>query len=305
MSEPKEMPEELATRHRKEKKDLIAHITAIKRLVPKGDKHRKKEAAVEIAALEKELSERHAAEIKAMDEATNTEPSDAPSHDNDMSHGENGLQSSQAEDEDQSRSTEAVARHGGKKNKAKMRLQRRAEEMKRMQEKAEREAEGMVDETAIEAEAISRLVASEGLSVKEIRPDGHCLYSAVADQLSTYHGQPSATYLEMRKRTAEYMRTNQDDFLPFMAHGSGAAFSEADFADYCNAVENTADWGGHQEIAALSRTLRLPIHIYQTGTPVLRIGDDEYSTDHPIRLSYHRRAYGLGEHYNSLHNAST
>ncbi|KAJ1801251.1 OTU protein [Coemansia sp. RSA 2399] len=279
MSETKETPEDLAARHRKEKKELITTITALKRTVPKGDKRRKKEATAEIEVLEKQLKEKHAAEQIAMDEAHSA---------NDAT--------------DDGQDTPGAARMpGGKKNKAKMRLQRRAEEMKRMQEEAEHEAEGMVDVTAVEAEAMNTLAASAGLSVKEIRPDGHCLYSAVADQVGAYHSQPSATHLEMRSRAAKYMRANRDDFLPFMTHDSGDMFSEADFANHCNRVENTADWGGQHEITALSHALELPVHIYQTGTPVLRIGDEEYGAKEPIRLSYHRHAYGLGEHYNSLH----
>ncbi|KAJ2552220.1 OTU protein [Coemansia sp. RSA 1933] len=299
MSETNETPEDLATRHRKEKKELIANITALKKAVPKGDKRRNKEARVKIEELETKLKERHAAELKAMDEAH----PEAPEHGREANDVEQNTQPDAADD-GQDKPVAAVL-PGKKKNKAKMRLQRRAEEMKRMQEEAEQEAEGMVDATAIEAEAMNSLAASAGLSVKEIRPDGHCLYSAVADQLSTYHSQPSATHLEMRSRAAAYMRANRDDFMPFMTHDSGDMFSEADFADHCDRVEKTADWGGQQEITALSHALQLPVHIYQTGAPVLRIGEDgAYGAREPLRLSYHRHAYGLGEHYNSLHKAA-
>ncbi|KAJ1668545.1 OTU protein [Coemansia sp. RSA 1646] len=303
MSEINETPDDLAARHRKEKKELITNITTLKKLVPKGDKRRKKEAAAEIEAMEKQLKERHAAELRTMDAAINAAHPEAPAHGHEASSAEQNSQLNAAEGVDQDRPG-ATRLPGGKKNKAKMRLQRRAEEMKRMQEEAEQEAEGMVDMTAAETEAMNSLAASAGLSIKEIRPDGHCLYSAFADQMTTYHNQPSATHLDIRSRAAEYMRANRDDFLPFMTHDSGDMFSEADFADHCDRVENTADWGGQHEITALSHALQLPVHIYQTGAPLLRIGEEAYGTKEPIRLSYHRHAYGLGEHYNSLHKAA-
>ncbi|KAJ2879373.1 OTU protein [Coemansia aciculifera] len=105
----------------------------------------------------------------------------------------------------------------------------------------------------------------------------------------------------MRRRAAEYMRVHRDDFMPFMAHDSGDPFDMADYDDHCDSVERSAAWGGHQEIMALSHALQLPVLVYQSDAPVLRIGEDVYGTKEPVRLSYHRHAYGLGEHYNSLH----
>ena len=57
-------------------------------------------------------------------------------------------------------------------------------------------------------------------------------------------------------------------------------------------------WGGQFEIQALSQALERPIHILQTGSPLLIIGQ-EFTTE-PVFLSYHKHAYVLGEHYNSL-----
>lgn len=53
----------LASRHRAEWKQLRATIQALKRSAGKGDKKRKREVAVEIARLEKEMEERHAREV--------------------------------------------------------------------------------------------------------------------------------------------------------------------------------------------------------------------------------------------------
>ncbi|KAJ1860733.1 OTU protein [Coemansia sp. RSA 2703] len=304
--------EDLEARHRREKRDLVTKISALKRTVPKGDKRKKKEVSSEIAALEAELKDRHNAEIKDFGASTADSSvsllADAVASADLVGEGKpkNETADDQEHQPDVSRGLYAsnfgsqAKLPGAKKNKAKLRQQRKAEEMKRMQEEAERDAENMVDVAAIESEAIANLVAKDGLAVHEIRADGHCLYSAIADQISTYHGQP-ADFQTMRKRAADYMRQHRDDFMPFMVTDVGDMFDEPAFDNYCDRIESTADWGGHQEITALSHALETPIYIYQTGMPVLRIGDDDYASKDPIKLSYHRHAYGLGEHYNSLH----
>ncbi|KAJ2610979.1 OTU protein [Coemansia sp. RSA 1365] len=306
MATPQETFEELEARHRKEKKDLVATITSLKKSIPKGDKRKKKEVAAEIAELEKTHSERHRAELSLVGGSSKACTSSTP----DTSGNQNLCQPDTPDAESESGSAAASAlglyanssqpvRAVAKKNKARQRLQRRAEELKRQQEEAEAEAEDMVDNSAIETEAISKLAAGDGLSIREIRPDGHCLYAAFGDQVNTYHGY-SISYLEIRKRAAEYMRANYGDFIPFMTRKDGDLFSEDDFEKYCCDIESTATWGGQQEITALSHSFQLPVHIYQSNMPVLRIGEDAYSANDPIRLSYHRHAYGLGEHYNSL-----
>jgi len=63
-------------------------------------------------------------------------------------------------------------------------------------------------------------------------------------------------------------------------------------------------WGGNLEILALSKSYKIPVHIIQMGSPVLKISDDEFGRDkEPILLSYHKHMYGLGAHYNSLRGA--
>ncbi|KAJ1748492.1 OTU protein [Coemansia sp. RSA 1821] len=299
--------EDLEARHRREKKELTARITALKRAVPKGDKRKKKEVAAEIADLEKQHNERQEEELRRFNAQAQQGAQEAQRKKGESEAEDTEVEKVAGPSDSEVSSTPAKglygsaqpARPGGKKNKAKLRQQRRAEEIRRMKEEAEREAEDMVDVAAVETQAVENLVASHGLRIQQIRPDGHCLYSAFADQISTYHDQP-ATHLQMRQRAAEYMRNHRDDFIPFMTHENGEMFSEDDFERYCNDIEATATWGGQQEITALSHALQLPVNIYQPGMPVLQIGEGTYASDRPINLSYHRHAYGLGEHYNSL-----
>lgn len=57
-------------------------------------------------------------------------------------------------------------------------------------------------------------------------------------------------------------------------------------------------WAGQFEIQALAQSLQRPIHIIQVGSPVLILGEE--FDQPPLLISYHKHAYALGEHYNSL-----
>lgn len=58
-----------------------------------------------------------------------------------------------------------------------------------MQDEAEKEAAGQVNINEIERQAIEELAQVMGVAVKEVTADGHCLYNAVADQLSQRYQQ--------------------------------------------------------------------------------------------------------------------
>ena len=39
----------------------------------------------------------------------------------------------------------------------------------------------------------------------------------------------------------------------------------------------------------------------QADSPIVKVGQEEYGKDNrKVMISYHRKMYGLGEHYNSL-----
>ncbi|KAI0336458.1 cysteine proteinase [Cubamyces sp. BRFM 1775] len=168
-----------------------------------------------------------------------------------------------------------------------------------------------------EEEQIKKTCEELGLMIHEITPDGHCLFSAVADQLSLLGILPSAqaTYATCRKAAADYIQSHPDDFLPFLpsdlgedAAGAGEAglMDRAGFERYCATMRNTAVWGGEPEVVALSRAYNVPIHVVQGGKPPVVVHDpSEQTRSAPgdkriVYISYHRRLYGLGEHYNSL-----
>ncbi|KZV91066.1 cysteine proteinase [Exidia glandulosa HHB12029] len=155
-----------------------------------------------------------------------------------------------------------------------------------------------------------------GLELHEINPDGHCLFSAIADQLALLGLLPAnaANFATTRLAAAQYMYSHEDDFLPFLPSiegedGAGATSSglmtHQQFSSYCATIRDTGAWGGEPEIQALSRAYKIPIFVVQAEKPHIvphmpPAVTAEMGDPNVVRISYHRRMYGLGEHYNSL-----
>lgn len=138
----------------------------------------------------------------------------------------------------------------------------------------------------------------------QINPDGHCLFSAVADQLSLLGiiSKSQSNYIPVRCAAADYIQSHPDDFIPFLPSlaGEDTVMSRSELERYCTSIRNTAEWGGEPEILALSRAYSVAIHVVQGGPPPIvkhePDGVDANTSDRSIAfISYHRRMYGLGE----------
>lgn len=94
---------------------------------------------------------------------------------------------------------------------------------------------------------------------------------------------------------ADTLTSNEAEFSPFCEYTDEVT----SFDDYVDQVRNSAEWGGHLELRALSLALKRPIYVYsvQSGTKPLKIDGGDKP---PIRLSYHLHYYALGEHYNQV-----
>jgi len=151
-----------------------------------------------------------------------------------------------------------------------------------------------------------------GLKITEIKPDGHCLYRAVEHQLAFLSGGSSTyTFQGLREMVAAYMRKNASEFLPFFLSENGTDGTSENtltdrFENYCREVESTAAWGGQLELGALTHCLKKHIMIFSGSFPDVEMGKEYRSetgtglSNSGIMLSYHRHAFGLGEHYNSV-----
>ena len=109
-----------------------------------------------------------------------------------------------------------------------------------------------------------------------------------------FFADPNTRHSYLRKKAAQYVRQHESTFAPFLALED----SLEPFAQYCERMETSSDWGGQIELRALSDLLRCKIEIFSATSPKVTIGEDSF--EHTIRLSYHQRYYALGNHYNSL-----
>ncbi|KAJ3525510.1 hypothetical protein NM688_g8393 [Phlebia brevispora] len=205
------------------------------------------------------------------------------------------------------------------KSRHKARQARKAAALAEKLPPVDADADAKLDREAREEERIINQTCDElGVKMHEINPDGHCLFSAVAEQLAILGVLPpqQATYEATRRAAADYMQKHPDDFIPFIpsvdnSENDNALMSLEEYERYCATIRDTAAWGGEPEILALSKAYNVPIHVIQGATPHIVVHDPSDSTqshtqkndkksDQVVRISYHRRMYGLGEHYNSL-----
>lgn len=138
--------------------------------------------------------------------------------------------------------------------------------------------------------------------VAQIAPDGDCLYNAFAAQLRhaglpAVAETPAGASKALRRRVGEYLLAHQAEFQPFVFHDD-APVDDAGYRRYVETLMTTNVWGGHTELQVLASLFQRPIQVFMAGEPTLTVG--EQFAGAPLRLSYHKHMYALGEHYNSV-----
>lgn len=309
--------EELKSRHSKEKKELQNKITSKKK---QATKKNGKGINSECDELETSLRFRHEEELAALSPVTNEVEEEA----------ENEAESAQVEGDDPPTPIEQVTNEvssinlnnspqvsdttpsepqpnepGKKRNRQKERLARRAAEQEAEAVEAEKEALKMPNWKKQERSGMLALFASHNLVEEEIRPDGHCLFSAVADQLSQLDipldisSIPSSTpskpsvggYKIVRRVAADYIEEHKEEFEGFM---------EVPIGIYAYRIRETAEWGGHLEIQAIARAYGVEISVVRKESVDVFEPEGDKEERKKIWLAYYLHGYGLGEHYNSL-----
>lgn len=159
-----------------------------------------------------------------------------------------------------------------------------------------------------EDEVLGRQLRTLGMHLVQTRPDGDCLFSAVADQ-ATRVGLAQVvggvvTVSQLRAAAAEAMRSTPEDYAPFLA--------DVELEEWASTIEHTREWGGQLELRALADSLGSSIVVHSAGEPPMRIlgpnhrnrlsavGDGRGSGRPELHVSYHREQFLLGEHYNSV-----
>ncbi|CAX41503.1 cysteine protease, putative [Candida dubliniensis CD36] len=315
MSEPEQQPlvttrEELIQRHKKESKDLIATITGLKK---QATKKTRKSVLNKCQELQDNLDQKHRQELKEFDnphgdqneedgeEITPEQLLAQLSLDKESSTIENSNSGSigGGGDSDSSKPRK-------KRNRQRERLNRRQAEIDKIKQEAAVEASNTIDYRQIEIESMEKLLSLNNLQSFEIKPDGHCLFASIQDQLKVRHHEvdhsqhngpeniPSID--QLRKLAGDYIKSNQDDFIPFLIDENTGELRDLD--DYINELTTTATWGSDMEILALSKVFNCPISIYMAGASTLTI--NEHGQLPELKLGYYKHSFGLGEHYNSL-----
>jgi len=306
--------EETQKKHRQEQKDLQAHITQKKKSATKKTRKCVNDECIE---LERQLKDKQNDEILNMAHEADRNRNDE--HEMGVN-GEvkstvqqpaNSVEGSMANLSISDRTDESIGAHTKKPNRQKARIARRAAEQEAAAGQAAKEAENIPDLRARESEAMRQEYQKRGLREQPIRSDGHCLYAAVADQLiesdfdlmpgTSINGldmggmKPKMAYKATRIVAASYIAANPNDFVPFL---------EEPLDTYVQTIRETGEWGGHLELLALARAYVVDINVLQADGKVERIECGSRDETKPLWLAYYRHSYGLGEHYNSLRQAS-
>ncbi|CAL7946879.1 unnamed protein product [Xylocopa violacea] len=287
MAELELTEEELAQKHKKERKELQAQIQTLKKSICKGDKKKKKEITEEISRLEDTLDK------KQEDELTSWKVAHLNINNIEDENAENGNDESTKDNKQCEQPTHRIS-------KAQKRRDKKANaERERNQRIIEQEALNVFGKRNVELQTIKKILYERGLMIYEIPSDGHCLYNAVAHQLKII-GKAPLNVCELRTKTAMYLRENMNEFLPFISNPDSDHFLSTDqYEKYCEDVANTSVWGGAIELQVLSHVVKCPIEVIQaSGTPYI-VGDD-YNNEEKMILTYHRHMYELGAHYNSV-----
>jgi len=197
-----------------------------------------------------------------------------------------------------------------KPSKSVKRREKRAQQEAAREQRIKEEQNNVTSDRTIENEKLEKKLEPLGLTINEVKPDGHCLYRAVEDQLAHLGGGSSPyNFQQLREMVASYMRDNAAEFLPFFSseiEGESDDSLKEKFENYCREVESSAAWGGQLELGALTHCLKKHIMIFSGSFPDVEMGKEYKSDDgngslsSSIMLSYHRHAFGLGEHYNSV-----
>lgn len=271
--------EELKNNHKKQKKELTAVITGLKKQTTKKNK---KSIQDQINELTKLLNQRHQKELidwqKCNPDSIN-EASPPPKEDEILP---------QTESQDTPLSTPPI-----KRNRQKERLAKRDAKLKQIRDEAIEESKNSVDHRKIEMEKMQNKLHGNSLEVYEILPDGNCLFNSIRHQLQRIGIEKSVQ--DLRFEASDYILKNKETFEPFLLQKGDDVIS---LQDYCDKLGNTTMWGSDLEILAFSCIYKCRINVYIADGDTIVFNEE--ATSPQLNVGFYKYSYGLGEHYNSL-----
>ena len=212
------------------------------------------------------------------------------------------MEKEEEQDDDQPTLANGIVYQELKASKTRRKRDKKSQKEKERKERIdEAESGGDVNRSrTIEADKFKALLKEKGLVIFEVPSDGDCMYKSIQHQLSLQGTEMPVDSL--RAKTATFMRQHPHDFIPFLVSDkTGDMMSDQEFGQYCDSVEGTKAWGGQIELQALTQVLETPIEVVQVDSPSVLVAVEGAAVSaQRLVISYHRHAYHLGEHYNSL-----
>lgn len=290
--------DELLALHRKQNKDLQNQITGMKKQATKSTR---KQVVAKCEQLQADLKLKQEQAIAELNGDTN-EDEVTP----EQLLAQLSLEKETSEPitaESTPASNTPVQQPKKKRNRQKEKLAKREAEIEKMKEEARKEAAVQPNLQKIEQDAIDKFCEINKVKQVDIKPDGHCLFASILDQLQIRYPKfnekyPDCDIYKLRSLSCDYIRAHKDDFIPYLFDETTMQIQDID--EYTKEMETTAKWGGEIEILALSKVFDCPISIMFSDRPQQKFNDTGKSPE--LKLVYYKHSYSLGEHYNSLHD---
>ena len=221
----------LIQRHKKEQKDLIATITGLKK---QATKKTRKNVLQKCQELQDNLNQKQQDELKKFDGSGDVIDDDEGEEEMTP---EKLLEQMSLDNKPQEELTTTSTTSNEpkkKRNRQKERLERRKQEIEKIKQEAIKESANSIDYRKLEQESMEKILSMNNLQLYEIKPDGHCLFASIQDQLSIHHNKS----IEIQE------------------------------------LKSTAMWGSDMEILALANIFNCPIIVYMAGSSELKINPD-------------------------------
>lgn len=261
---------------------------------------------------EKAMIEKHDKELKELEnklaQAT-LEESSEPSNESDSKSTSQSVDQSNDASTNQESTNQSTNQSNEKvETKSRAQLKREKKSLKEKERRAEliEETASMSDPRGEENQKLSIKLSPSHLQVREVLSDGHCLFRAVADQLSEYDPAHHQSHEALRVGAANHIRDHLNDYQPFLCSEDGEPFDQTQAQQYCKdlqRVDGDVVWGGHAEIVALSDMLHHPIIVHSAEGNDLVVNGMSEKVDEdaqPLHISFHKHYFGMGNHYNSV-----